>query len=79
MDDFILARQKVEIWTKGVIEQINRIKIDCSNIEKNNDYAQKWQYNVMRINDDHFLKIARNNAIIWLEELNKYVKETRNI
>lgn len=26
-DDFIIARQKVEIWTKGVLRQIDRIKI----------------------------------------------------
>lgn len=36
-DDFIVARQKVEIWTKGVLEQINRIRTGCLNIEKNND------------------------------------------
>lgn len=78
-DDFIIARQKVEIWTKGVLEQINRIKIDCLNMEKSQDYAKKWEYNVLRINDDHFLKISINNAVVWLEELNKYVKETKYI
>lgn len=79
MDDFIIARQKVEIWTKGVLQQINRIKTDCSNIEKSEDNVEKWQHNVSRINDDHFLKISINNAIAWLEELNKYVEETKNI
>ena len=78
-DDFIVARQKVEIWTKGVLEQINRIRTGCLNIEKNNDNEKKWQYNVLRINDDHFLKIAINNAMIWIEELNKYVEETKSI
>ena len=78
-DDFIIARQKVEIWTKGVLQQINRIKIDCSNIEKCEDGMKKWEHNVLRINDDHFLKISINNAIVWLEELNKYVEETKNI
>lgn len=78
-DDFIVARQKVEIWTKGVLEQINRIRTACLNIEKNNDNEKKWQYNVLRINDDHFLKIAINNAMIWIEELNKYVEETKSI
>lgn len=78
-DDFIVARQKVEIWTKGVLEQINRIRTGCLNIEKNNDNEKKWQYNVFRINDDHFLKIAINNAMIWIEELNKYVEETKSI
>lgn len=78
-DDFIIAKQKVEIWTKGVLQQINRIKIDCSNIEKSEDGVKKWKQNVSRINDDHFLKISINNAIVWLEELNKYVEETKNI
>ena len=79
VNDFIVARQKVEIWTKGVLEQINRIRTDCLNIEKNNDNEKKWQYNVLRINDDYFLKIAMNNAMIWIEELNKYVEETKSI
>lgn len=79
MDDFIIARQKVEIWTKGVLQQINRIKMDCSNVEKSKDDVKKWQHNVSRINDEHFLKISINNAIVWLEELNKYVEETKNI
>lgn len=78
-DDFIVARQKVEIWTKGVLEQINRIRNSCLNIEQNNDNKKKWQYNVLRINDDHFLKIAINNAMIWIKELNKYVEETKSI
>ena len=78
-NDFIVARQKVEIWTKGVLEQINRIRTGCLNIEKNNDNEKKWQYNVLRINDDYFLKIAMNNAMIWIEELNKYVEETKSI
>lgn len=78
-DDFIIARQKVEIWTKGVLEQINRVRKDCLNIEKSQDDIEKWEYNVLRINDDHFLKISINNSVVWLEELNKYVKETKNI
>ena len=78
-DDFIIARQKVEIWTKGVLRQIDRIKIDCSNIEESEDSVKKWKHNVSRINDEHFLKISINNAIIWLEELNKYVEEIKNI
>lgn len=78
-NDFIIARQKVEIWTKGVLRQIDRIKIDCSNIEESEDSVKKWEHNVSRINDEHFLKNSINNAIIWLEELNKYIEEIKNI
>ena len=78
-EDFIWARQKVEIWSKGVLEQISRIKHECLNIEKSTDNEKKWEFNVLRINDDHFLKIAINNAMTWLQEFNMYVEETNNI
>ena len=78
-EDFILARQKVEIWSKGVLEQISRIRSECLNIDKSTDRVEKWDFNVLRINDDHFLKIAINNAMIWLQEFNKYIGETNNL
>ena len=78
-EDFTLARQKVEIWSKGVLEQISRIRSECLNIDKSTDRVEKWDFNVLRINDDHFLKIAINNAMIWLQEFNKYIGETNNL
>ena len=79
MDEFIIARQKVEIWSFCVLKQVERINQECINIENEDKEDDKWKYNMSRIGDDHFLKISIKNAIDWLWILNVYIEETNEI
>lgn len=79
MDEFIIARQKVEIWSFCVLKQVERINQECINIENEDKEDDKWKYNMSRIGDDHFLKISIKNAIDWLGILNVYIEETNEI
>lgn len=79
MDEFVIARQKVEIWSFCVLKQVERINQECINIENEDKDEDKWRYNMSRIGDDHYLKISMKNAIDWLEILNDYIEETNEI
>ena len=79
MDEFIIARQKVEIWSFCVLKQVERINQECINIENEDKEDDKWKYNMSRIGDDHYLKISMKNAIDWLGILNEYIEETNEI
>ena len=79
MDEFIIARQKVEIWSFCIQEQVKRVKQECRIIDNEDNWEKKWEGNMLRIGDDHYLKIAMKNAIDWLEVLNEYVEETNDI
>ena len=45
MDEFIIARQKVEIWSFCVLKQVERINQECINIENEDKEDDKWKYN----------------------------------
>lgn len=78
-DDFVNIKMRLEIWVNGVIIQVKRLKLDLIKLEEATEEFERWNYNVLRINDDNFLRIAINNSLNWLKEFNKYVEETNKI
>lgn len=79
MDEFLIIKQKLEIYVDGVLIQVERVKEDTDLLNNSSNEVKKWRYNVLRINDEKFLKNAINSAVEWLKEFNKYVEETQKL
>lgn len=62
-----LIMVKTQWWLSSLITQINRV-------EKNMN-SPKYEEQVQRIADEHFLKIALKKLYEWLVEFDKYVDE----
>lgn len=62
-----LIMVKTQWWLSSVTTQINRIETTMN--------SDKYDDQVQRIADDHFLKIALRKLFEWLVEFDKYVEE----
>ena len=78
-EEFSDVKMRLEIWVSGANRQIDRLKKDLKNMNIAENEIEKWSWNVSRINDDNFLRIAVNNSIKWLKEFNKFIIETNDI
>lgn len=66
-----LIMVKSQWWLSALTTQINRV-------EKNMN-STKYEEQVQRMADDHFLKISLKKLCEWLTEFDKYVEEFENI
>ena len=66
-----LIMVKSQWWLSALIEQISRV-------EKNMN-SSKYEEQVQRMADDHFLKVALKKLCEWLAEFDKYVEEFEDI
>lgn len=66
-----LIMVKSQWWLSALIEQISRV-------EKNMN-SPKYEEQVQRMADDHFLKVALKKLCEWLTEFDKYVEEFEDI
>ena len=66
-----LIMVKSQWWLSALTTQINRV-------EKNMN-SPKYEEQVQRMADDHFLKISLKKLYEWLVEFDKYVEEFEDI
>lgn len=61
----VLATENAYIWSSAVLKQIDRVN--------NNKNAEKYERQIERIADDHFLKISLVHLYNWVEYIERYV------
>lgn len=56
-------------WARATEVEINRVRA--------NAYSQEYENQVIRIADDHFLKISLHHLLSWLKQLEKFVSYSK--